>query len=577
MELVRVIEYSDIFPEEGQKKPAIENLIQGINRKHLCTLVANMSNRLVGKPFLDNNFDPRREEFDCVHFFLSPQNQQFIQEVLNRYYDLEARCKQSGFNGQFISSGMSTVMAFQRLLFSLPPSKDSFNPHLEQNFFKAYLLMNEKVLNAKIYFTEKSNTPLDLRLAEYYLAYNYANEDVESKDYNDTFRRQLIKSICLFVYLFRDKRLKGLRRAFMAFYHMGNWSEYFVPHVMTIYLSEMKTGQLIVEGRSRIQRKSRRLIRQFSIQYDKIIPYDQNSDYSVFRAKPFIQLDRKSFMITNITFLIEHLFNNLYFDLKRFRKESGFCSDDEFRTYWTSEFSQKFMFHNFIRGCLHGDEIKVLDGCDCDRIVKDNHLTGVNPPDFYIRTPDCCILFEFKDTLFGAKIKDERDAEKLFKEIEKKFFKNSNGKPKGVVQLMLNAKAVQKGMFEFDDVHTDILIIPVLVVDNPTYVMRGMHTKMEYMMRDYCKQNDIESKTILPLILVDVATFRLHQEQFSKEGFYKVFTDYYTDITYKEGMNLDSTMETLRSFTEYMESKPISCAGRIFDQLMSQVKSYMKQ
>ena len=183
MELVRVIEYSDIFPEEGQKKPAIENLIQGINRKHLCTLVANMFNRLVGKPFFDNNLDPRREEFDCVHFFLSPQNQQFIQEVL---------------------------------------------------------------------------------------------------------KRQLIKSICLFVYLFRDKRLKGLRRAFMAFYHMGNWFEYFEPHVMTIYLSEMKTGQLIVEGRSRIQRKSRRLIRQFSIQYDRIIPYDQNSDYSVFRAKPFI-------------------------------------------------------------------------------------------------------------------------------------------------------------------------------------------------------------------------------------------------------------------------------------------------
>ena len=148
--------------------------------------------------------------------------------------------------------------------------------------------MNEKVLNAKVYFTEKSNTPLDLCLAEYYLAYSYANEDVESEDYNDIFRRQLIKSICLFVYLFRDKRLKGLRRAFMAFYHMGNWFEYFEPHVMTIYLSEMKTGQLIVEGRSRIQRKSRRLIRQFSIQYDRIIPYDQNSDYSVFRAKPFI-------------------------------------------------------------------------------------------------------------------------------------------------------------------------------------------------------------------------------------------------------------------------------------------------
>ena len=573
MEFARIIEYSDIFPEDY--RPDFSELIQGVNRKHLCILVSNMSNRLVGKPFFDNNLDPRKKEFDCIRFFLSGNNPEFFEYVRLRFDDLKNRYEKKGFVGNYIACGMSSVMEFQRKIFSLPPCNDDYSIDLENNIFKAFLLTNELVLKAKVNSDETEQKPLDLRFAESYLAYCYANEDVNSVDCMDAFRRQLVKSVYLFRYLFRDKRMKGIRRAFMTYYHLNNWSDYLVYHVNSLFFTEMNSCFLVVKGESKQQRKARFFIRRSSINYDEIIPLNENYDYLEFRSKPFIRFDRKTFAITNSTFLIEHMYNNLYFDLKRFRKESGFCSDDEFRSYWTTEFSQKFMFHRFVKDCLRGDEVVVLDGCDCDRIVKEKGLSGVNPPDFYIRTDKCCILFEFKDTMLGASIKDQHDANKLFNDIESKFLKSSKGKPKGIGQLMQNAKAIQKGKFAFDAVVVDMPIIPVLVVDNPTYVMRGMRIKLEYMMRDYCKQIEINETVIYPLILVDVATFELYRYEIKRDGFYKTFIDYYEKITcYGEYMT-GQIEASMSSFTEYMKSKPISDINRVFTQIMNIIKRGM--
>lgn len=571
LQIERIVEYSDIFNDES--KPRLEDLIQGIDRKHLCILLSNMSSRLVGRPFFDNDFSIQNGEFDCMRFFLSKKDPNFFGHVYMKFLELVKQNRDNGFEGRFVASGMSTVMLFQRYVFALEPCLNKFSIHTEQNIFKAYLLLNEKVLKA-CFKQDKNNIPLDLSLAEMYLAYNYANEDVEATDYNDAFRRQFIKSICLFEYLFRDKRLKGIRKSFLSHYHLSGWFEYWAYHIHFLNCIKYKSGVLDFSENSRIPKKVKKFIKKMSISLNTILPYDKNSDYIFFRSKPFIQIGKNEFAITNVTFLIEHLYNSLYFDLKSNRKESGFISDDEFRSYWTSEFAQKYMFHRFVRGCLHGNELVVLDGCECDSIVQKNNLTGVNPPDFYIRTPDCCLLFEFKDTLLSAKIKDERNSEKFFKELEKKFVKNNEGKPKGIAQLMINAKAIQDNAFVFDKVRSDIPIIPVLVVDNLTYTMRGMRTKLEYMKKDYCVQNKIDTKTICPLILVDVATFRLHQDYIANKGFYKVFSEYYAETLFSSNMDFESIMYTMNSFTEYMKAKPISNLDSVIERIVTYNKSY---
>lgn len=69
MELQQVIQYRDLFPEEGNNLPDVQSFIRGLRREDLCTITANMMARIAGKPFFDVALDPRRGEFDMLQFF----------------------------------------------------------------------------------------------------------------------------------------------------------------------------------------------------------------------------------------------------------------------------------------------------------------------------------------------------------------------------------------------------------------------------------------------------------------------------------------------------------------------------
>ena len=251
-------------------------------------------------------------------------------------------------------------------------------------------------------------------------------------------------------------------------------------------------------------------------------------------------------------------------------------SDDDFRRYFTTEFSQDFMLNHFVRKGLSGKEVVVLDGKQCDTIVKEKKVDKVNPPDFYLRYENSCVIFEFKDTLLSAKLKDEKDPEIFFKEIRKKFLVNQEGSLKGVAQLMSNAKAIQDGRFIFDDVKKDCVVYPILVVDNPVYTIHGMHTKLEYLMRDYCTETGIDGKYIKPLILVDVATLRLYSDLFSKKGFTEVLEEYYDAIKLSVNPSYEEATHSLMSFSEYMKQKKVGDMGKVFNQLLKQAEPYYK-
>lgn len=69
MELQRVIQYRDLFPEEGNNLPDVQSFIRGLRREDLCTITANMMARIAGKPFFDVALDPRRGSLICYDSF----------------------------------------------------------------------------------------------------------------------------------------------------------------------------------------------------------------------------------------------------------------------------------------------------------------------------------------------------------------------------------------------------------------------------------------------------------------------------------------------------------------------------
>ncbi len=579
MPIARVVQYSDIYPEQKDNLPKVEDLICGINRAHLCTMTSNMFDRLVEQPFYDNDLDPRNEEFDYIRFFLSHNNPSFIQKAVNRYrvfLNREQRQKQN-IDVKYVATTKAAVMTFQRFFFSLPPSVDRFDYKMEQDFFNALLLINQQVYDLQFDDKKHENEPPDLRLAHLFLANSYANEDIDASDLYDSFRRQLIKSVELFSFLCRDKRLKKIKERFYAHFRIGTWTDYIIPHIMCTHWMKRKSGLLLVEGKHITGRMARRILKQSSVDCKEVIPFAKNEDYTQFRGRPFIRLARNRYAITNISFVVEHIYNSLYFEFKKYRADAGFMDDDQFRTYVTTEFSQKFMFHRFARRCLHGDEVKVLDGTQCDEIVKEKQAKGVHPLDFYVRNTNSCVLFEFKDTLLSAKTKDERDPEKFFAEIRKKFVEKPDGTPKGIGQLIKNVKAIQEGSFIFDDLPSDMTIYPVLVVDNYVYTMRAMRTKLEYLMREYCRENVVNDSFVKPLILVDVATFRLYADYFSSKGFVDVFEEYYRAIQLPTNPNYDDLFNSMISFSDFMKDKQVGNMGQVFDQLIKQVGPYLRK
>ena len=70
MKIKRVIQYSDLYPEEVGNLPDAQSFIKGLRREDLCNITANMMTRLNGMPFYDPALDPRKNEYDFVGFFL---------------------------------------------------------------------------------------------------------------------------------------------------------------------------------------------------------------------------------------------------------------------------------------------------------------------------------------------------------------------------------------------------------------------------------------------------------------------------------------------------------------------------
>ena len=583
MEIKRVIQYSDLYPEQADNLPDAQEFIKGLRREDLCTITANMVSRLSGMPFYDFNFDPRKNEFDFVRFFLSDHDPVFTQDVINRHSVAVKRLPES-YKGIFIATGKAAIMTFQRLFFSVEPeTKLDWSPQIVKDYSRALLRVNEDVYESDYDGEKHMSEPLDLRLAHLYLAYNYANEDVESLDLHDAFRRQLTKSITLFTFLFRskDKRIKALRRRFLAHFHIGNWVEYIIPHIMTIHYLHEKSGLLMIKGDSKYGRKGRRVIERSCIEKDAIISETDNPDFMVFRGKPYIRMRKHHYAITNLMFVVEHIYNSVYFELRSLRKDAGFLNDDEFRQYYTTEFSQKFMFEGYVKHCLPSNTMKAVSGCECDAMLEKAKRGGANtdgivPPDYYVKVPEGCIVFEYKDSLTSAKVKESRNAEKLFKDIKKKFFENDKGNHKGITQLLDSVEAIQKGSFFFDNVDADAVIYPVLVVDNPVYSMRGMHTVLEYMMREECAKRGLRSEYVKPLILTDVATLKLYLDYLNRNGLVATFEQYYQYVKPNSANAGNEPFETLISFTEYMKDNDIGNMHRVFDRLLREVAPILR-
>lgn len=553
-ELARVIQFGDLFPEQTQNAPEVATLLQGIDRKSLCVLTGNMMSRLSGMPFFDNQLSFRDEKRDFIRFFLSRNSPDFAADILKRYKQFVDSDQFTGI--EYVATSKPAIMAFQREFFALEPERFHFDPKIEHNFFKALLLINERIYDAYCDEDKYKEEPFPINLAYVYLAYNYSNEDIEAHDINSILNSQLTKCVTFFTFLFKSKdgRIKVMRRRFMEYYGIRNWTEYVIPHIMTFYRLRGDGRVLEFKGGGKKSIKSaKRVIEASCIDKDDIIPVSCNDDFKVFRSKPFIRLKKNSYVVTSLSFLIEHMYNSLYFELKQYCNEAGFKSEKAFRQFYTTEFSHKYMFEGYVSLCAPYNSELLIAGSQADQLITAarHKGEGVVPPDYYMRLPEGCVLFEFKDALSSAKIKELRNPEEFLKLLQNRFFNMESHK--GVPQIIDNVECIQNGTFFYDNPSKSSLIYPVLVIDNPSFSIRGVRVMLEKMMREECAKRAIDSNKLRPLILMDVATLKIYADYISTNGLVKTFEEYYEYVDESGYIVQKDPFEALVSFSEYLK------------------------
>ena len=571
--IVRIIEYSDLFPEE-KHIPNIKSLISHINRGHLISLVINMMNKLSEKPFYNPKCKTSKsDDVDYLRFFISEENTLFLEEVLQRYNHFEKRIKASGYGGPILATRPAAILLLLRYIFSVQPCKDNFIPQMEIDYFKALLLANQEVNNAVMpEFNENTNS--SLQLAQILIAYSYSNVGIENNNYNDIYRRQIIRFCEFYRFLTYSKHSKPLRREFCNEYHIKNIASYLVPHVFSLNGTGLKCGIIGLKNRKGLMGIAHKVMCKSSIGVNEFIPFDKNVDYSLFRAKPFIRINKNEFAIISIPFVLEHISESLYFELKKHRNVVNYPDDDSFRNFITTNFTQNWMLNRFMEMCKSPIQTISLNDTKCNDIIGKKYLVNVHPLDYYIREGNNVILFELKSTLACAKTKEKRNLESFLSDLRDRFLESNHKQPKAIKQLMANAKTIQEGGFVFDscvDKHTTIY--PVIIVDSTYYTMTGIRVQLESWMREHCRIENINDSMVKPIILMDIATIGLYNSLFRKKGFVTIFEEYYAYIHSGNNMIKNILNEHI-SFSEYLSRQPIENVKSTFDNV---IKGVIKQ
>ncbi len=155
---------------------------------------------------------------------------------------------------------------------------------------------------------------------------------------------------------------------------------------------------------------------------------DNDIDYLTIRANPLYKIGETSYRVISPLFAIEKIFNGLYFLLKEINDAFDKTLQINLRQLITFEFSEKYLLYKIIERTYEKKYFK----------LSGEQMKTLGAPDYYIRNGNKVFLFESKDILIRADIKESYDFEQYEKALREKLYFESNGKkksPKAVRQL----------------------------------------------------------------------------------------------------------------------------------------------
>lgn len=539
-ELKQLLEYHVFFGKNAEEI-SIKDAISIIPREMLFNFVSVLNN-IYG--------DATLNKLDLFFSSKSIYNRRLI-------FHRVAQLKSENPQREFIFCSDVSCMEIMRYAFAFSPTNIKLNLNEEQGellFFKLLLLINEDVVAFK---PIKNNSTSKMCFMLSSINSTIHLESVQ--DVRDRIALQIELAIYFFKFLLSSEKYRDLYNMFLSCHHINCWEDYIITIYGILAAGHFKSGRidknLSIDVDNLITKE---VLSSISLPYNTFVNYsavdkndrNSNSDYRVFRDKPVIIMENGDFFIHNIEFMIDRLFNSLYFEFKSYNQLPETKID--ITGLFTDKFAERIIFDTYLNNCINKKCCQGISEEEC-RMKYTKRDDELGAPDYIVKERDSLFLFECKDIRISGEILGMHDYEQLIQEYKNKLFKKSDKKKNktyriGITQLTGHVEAIRQSKFNWCQVDEDIHIYPVLVLSDYKNLRMGFNVLANEWYQSSIEELGVKHENNKPLIVMTFITLFKYHNLFKKNGFKYYFDSYIKSITHNKTYDILKQNQTFDFF-----------------------------
>lgn len=555
--VAQIVEYDALFGEEN--RPFIVDILQVVPRDKVIRLASILAE------FYERAGEEKLEYFFSPHSY---RNRVLVGTLIEKY-----KQKLSADQTYYWTSP-EIPQQLLRHAFAIPTEtinkKELSEEDAELLIFKAILLLNQE--QAKYKIREEMMTAYNMSFLLSVLNKDMHGED--EKAIKDRSIMQLYFSVQFFLMLESQVEYKPFLEAFKEKYRINDWNEYIRSVFALLAINQYKPT--IIPGDLRNDKNhlvNKVVLDKISLPWDDYVKFysdgpedrEGNTDYKKFRAKPLIRLKNGDYAFISWEFVVDRLFNSLYFDFKELNVSKKLLG--KVNGLFTEKFAEKHLFNHLLEMSVSEKKYHTITENqmkeNCSKATK--KIGELGPPDYLIQNDTSCIIFECKDVRIGGDELQTHDfdiiidifSNKLYqkkwhyKNGVKEYFPIDKDRRIGITQLTDHIMNIRAGRFKYTNVDSHKRIYPVLIISDYKNVHKGFSHIANNWYRKSLDKLNAKSEKNRPLIVMSFITLLKYHDLFTKYGFETYFEDYYK-LMFSPYHNKEEALTVNMSFDDFM-------------------------
>lgn len=297
-----------------------------------------------------------------------------------------------------------------------------------------------------------------------------------------------------------------------------------------------------------------------AISYNEEIKIDKNKDYTEFKRRPFIQIQKGKFSVVRNTFVANLIYNKLKFTLLDCYKDVVNGNAQEFFGEFNKDFVEKVLFVQLFKYSFNSSKYICFSENECIQRISEYkvHNPGAlrkdctqSLMDGYVRCRNKILLIECKGKIISLNA--------LYNETQlRKDIDHDIVGQEGTGQLIRNCERIfRDGCIWDNHIPTDYVIYPLLVLDDIGFSADGFN---QYVIESTTQFVNEHKKSVYPFTTLDIETFILISDLIGNNqlDIFKVIEGYHTHICKSEFEEREISFATyLRSNYETKSPKVV--------------------